>query len=70
MKGDVLELGTNVYMYGTKNQSETYTKTTKAIAEYVGKTYSKAMRLLVKDGKESPEQPPKEPRGTHQWPLR
>lgn len=62
VRGDVAELRNNVYMYGTSNQGDRYIKTTEAIAEYVGKEYNKAMRLLVKNLKESVPTEPTEPK--------
>ncbi len=59
--GDIAELGTNVYMYGAKNAGNLYLKTTEAIADYVGREYGKAMRVLVKEGKESAPTEPNEP---------
>ena len=55
--GKVAELGDNVYVFGTKNQADKYVKTTEAIAEYVGREYNKAMRLLVKGTETEPEEP-------------
>ena len=63
IQGDVSELGNNVYLYGTKNQGNVYLKTTEAIAEYVGREYNKAMRILVKNLKESTPVEPKQPSG-------
>ena len=61
IQGDIAELGNNVYLYGTRNQGNKYIKTTKAIAEYVGREYNKAMRILVKNLKESIPDEPSEP---------
>ena len=61
-RGDLFELGSNVYTYGTKNQALKYIKTTKYIAEYVGREYGRAMQMLVKDLKESRPEKPNEPR--------
>ena len=63
IQGDVSDLGHNVYLYGTKNQGNVYLKTTEAIAEYVGREYNKAMRVLVKNLKESTPVEPKQPSG-------
>ena len=43
LRGDIEELGGNVYTYGRRDQGDYYIKTTEAIAEYVGREYSKEM---------------------------
>jgi hypothetical protein len=58
LQGNIAELGNNVYQYGTRDQGDRFTRTTEAIADYVGKEYCKEMRLLVKNQKENE---PKEP---------
>jgi transcriptional regulator with AAA-type ATPase domain len=58
LQGNIAELGNNVYQYGTRDQGDRFTRTTEEIANYVGREYSKEMRLLVKNQKESE---PKEP---------
>jgi hypothetical protein len=58
LHGNIAELGTNVYQYGTQDQADRFTRTTEAIADYVGREYSKEMKLLVKNQKENE---PKEP---------
>jgi hypothetical protein len=58
LQGNIAELGNNVYRYGTQDQGDRFTRTTEAIANYVRREYSKEMRLLVKNQKESE---PKEP---------
>jgi hypothetical protein len=60
LQGNIAELGTNIYQYGTRDQGDRFTRTTEAIADYVGigREYSKEMRLLVKNQKENE---PKEP---------
>ena len=58
-KGDIE--GLPVYTFGSKNNSETYTKTTEAIGNYVGREYGKAMRILVVKGKEAPPSMPTAP---------
>jgi hypothetical protein len=58
LQGNVAELGNNVYQYGTQDQGDRSTRTTEAIADYVGREYSKEMRLLVKNQEEIE---PKEP---------
>ena len=61
LRGDIEELGGNVYTYGRRDQGDYYIKTTEAIAEYVGREYSKEMRLLVKDKMETTFTEPVEP---------
>jgi hypothetical protein len=58
LQGNIAELGNNVYQYGTRDQGDRFTRTTEAIADYVGREYRKEMRLLVKNQKENE---PKEP---------
>jgi hypothetical protein len=59
LQGNIAELGNNVYQYGTQDQGDRFTRTTEAIADYIGREYSnKEMRLLVKKQKENE---PKEP---------
>jgi hypothetical protein len=53
LQGNIVELGNNVYQYGTRDQGDRFTRTTKVIANYVGREYSKEMRLLVKNQKEN-----------------
>jgi hypothetical protein len=53
LQGNIVELDNNVYKYGTPDQGDRFTKTTEAIADYVGKEYTKEMRLLVKNQKET-----------------
>ena len=64
IRGDIGELGHHVYVYGSKNQGDTYLKTTEAIAEYVGREYNKFMRTLVKMSIETVPTEPDEPTGT------
>jgi hypothetical protein len=45
----VAELRNNIYQHGTQDQGDRFTRTTEAIADYVGREYSKEMRLLVKN---------------------
>jgi hypothetical protein len=59
LQGNIAELGDNIYQYGTRDQGDRFTRTTEAIADYVGKEYSKEMRLLVKNHQKENE--PKEP---------
>jgi hypothetical protein len=47
LQGNIAELGNNVYQYGTRDQGNRFTRTTEAIADYVGSEYSKKMRLFV-----------------------
>jgi hypothetical protein len=49
LQGNIAELGNNIYQYGTQDQGDRFTRTTEAIADYVGREYSKEMRLLVKN---------------------
>jgi hypothetical protein len=59
LRGNIAELGNNVYQqYGTRDQGDRFSRTTEAIADYVGREHSKEMRLLVKNQKENK---PKEP---------
>jgi hypothetical protein len=53
LQGNITELGNNIYQYGTRDQGDRFTRTTEAISNYVGREYSKEMRLLVKNQKES-----------------
>ena len=47
IKGDIDELGYNVYLIWSPHQADMYTTTTKAIADYVGKKCGADMRTLV-----------------------
>ena len=38
LKGDIKELGSHVFVLGSRNQVDTYTETTKAIGEYCERT--------------------------------
>jgi hypothetical protein len=49
LQGNIAELGNNIYQYGTRDQGDRFTRTTEAIADYVGREYSIEMRLLVKN---------------------
>jgi hypothetical protein len=53
IQGNIAELGDNVYQYGTRDQVDRFTRTTRAIANYAGREYSKEMRLFVKNQKEN-----------------
>jgi hypothetical protein len=53
LQGNIAELGNNVYQYGTRDQGDRFTRMTEAIADYVGREYSKEMRLLMKNQKEN-----------------
>ena len=53
LQGNIAELGNNVYKYGTRDQGDRFTRTTEAIADYVGREYSKEMGLLVKNQEEN-----------------
>jgi hypothetical protein len=56
LQGNIAELGNNVSQDGTRDQGDRFTRTTEAIVDYVGREYSKDMRLLVKNQKENEEQ--------------
>ncbi len=56
------ELRGSVYQYGTQTQAERYLKTTKAIAEYVGKEHGKEMWKLINDKEETEFEEPAEPK--------
>jgi hypothetical protein len=58
LQGNLAELGNNVYQYGTRDQGDRFTRTTEAISNYVGREYSKEMRLLVKNQEENETQEP------------
>jgi len=51
----------SVYTYGVPGQIERYIKTTKMIAEHVGKTFGKEMWRLVNDREETDFKEPKDP---------
>jgi hypothetical protein len=51
LQGNIAELGNNLYQYGTQDQGDRLTRTIEAIADYVGREYSKEMRLLMKNQK-------------------
>ena len=55
--GDIAALKGHVYVFGKKNQADMYIRTTEALADYVGREYGKAMRLLVKGTEAAPEEP-------------
>ena len=61
LRGNIAELGSHVYAYGHRDQGDQYIKTTEAIADYVGREYSKEMRVLVMNLQESEPQEPREP---------
>ena len=58
MKGSRTEVSNNSHQYRTGDEGDRYARMTEAIANYVGREYSKEMRLLVKNQKENE---PKEP---------
>ena len=62
--GDIEDLGNHVYLCGRQDHGEMFLKTTDAIAEYVGKMYSREMRWLVKYRKETEFSEPERPDGT------
>jgi hypothetical protein len=53
LQGNIAELGNNVYLYGTRDEGAKFIRSMEAIANYVGREYSKEMRLLVKTQKEN-----------------
>ena len=55
------ELRGNVYTYGTRNQSDRFLKTTRAIAEFAGSKFGKDMFKLVRDREETTISLPEEP---------
>jgi hypothetical protein len=57
LQGNIAELDNNIYQYGAQDQGDRFTRTTEAIADFVGREYSKEMRLL---GKNQMETEPKE----------
>ena len=58
LRGNIAELGPNIYGYGHREQVDQYINTTEAIAAYVGREYGKAMGYLVKNKEEmKPEEP-------------
>ena len=63
MIGDIEELGNNVYVYGMSSQGDKYSKTTEVIGDYVGVKFNKAMRTMVRSGKELKPKKPKKPEG-------
>ena len=62
LKGDIAELGNNVYMYGSGDPGGAYIRTTDAITEYIGREYNKAMQNLVKHQQEVVPEEPEEPK--------
>jgi hypothetical protein len=54
LQGNIAELGNNVHQqYGTRDQADKFTRTTEAIANYVGRQYNKEMELLMKNQQEN-----------------
>jgi hypothetical protein len=47
------ELSDFLYVCNTANQAHTHTRTTKAIAEFAGRTISKNMKILIKRSQEA-----------------
>ena len=60
-QGKEEKLGNYIFGYGHRSQEEFYNRTIEEIADFVGKKYSKEMRLLVKKGKEFAPEPPDDP---------
>ncbi len=64
-KHGIAELAGSVYRLALVGmQVDKYTKTTKAIAEYVGHEFGQEMRVLVMDGKDDPPKEPEYPTGS------
>ena len=62
LRGNVIELGTNVYSYSKKSSGEYFTKVTEAIADYCARDLNdKDMRVLVMNGTERVLKKPKKP---------
>jgi Zinc knuckle len=59
--GKIEELGESVYKFNTRDQADSYIRTTEAIADYVGREYGYNMRVLVKNGTEKVFTEPKSP---------
>jgi len=57
----IRELKSQVYGLANSKQADQYTKTTKAIAEYVGRVYGHEMKVLVSLGREMPPEEPDHP---------
>jgi len=57
----IRELKSQVYGLANSKQADQYTKTTKAIAEYVGRIYGHEMKVLVSLGREMPPEEPDYP---------
>jgi hypothetical protein len=57
-KETLQSLVNNVYQYGTRDQRDRFTRTTEAIADYVGReSYSKEMKLLKSQKENKPKEP-------------
>jgi hypothetical protein len=52
LQGNLTELGDNVHKHGSRDQGDTFTKTTEATANHVGRERGKEMRLLAKNQEE------------------
>lgn len=63
LTGNIEELGENVFVVNKKNQAEAYTRTKKAIAEYVRVKYGEEMFKLVKHSQEAVYTEPRAPGG-------
>ena len=61
IKGDLEDLGYNVYITGSIHQVDMYSTTTKAIADYVGKEFGAVMRTLVNTSVETIFTKPRKP---------
>jgi Zinc knuckle len=60
-KSGVGDLGGKVFTYGVAGQKERYMSTTRAIADYVGRTYGKEMWKLVQEREETKFEEPDDP---------
>jgi L-lactate utilization protein LutB len=68
IKDDVLqlkELKLHMYSMGASVKADWYAKTTKEIAEYVGRIYGHDMKMLVLKGQETVPQEPEYPETTN-----
>ena len=62
--GNIEKLGDSVYKVHTKDQGESYIRTTEELADYVGVELGRDMRMLVKKGIEKTFTEPEVPQGT------
>jgi hypothetical protein len=59
LQGNITELGNNITNMDLQIRVKRFTRTTEAIANYIGREYGKEMKLLVKNHRKETE--PKEP---------